>query len=71
MSGSDTMEMGSGTKAYTATAIMRLVDAGKVKLDDPAYIHVDGPLRAGWNTTMFELFGMWANQVTVHNLIFM
>jgi CubicO group peptidase (beta-lactamase class C family) len=65
------MEMGSGTKAFTATAIMRLVDAGKISLSDPAYLHIDGPLKAGWNTTMFELFGLWANNVTVHNLIFM
>jgi len=65
------MELGSGTKGYTATAIMRLVDAGKVNLDDPAYLHIDGPMKKGWNTTMFELFGLWANEVTVHNLIFM
>jgi CubicO group peptidase (beta-lactamase class C family) len=67
----DTMELGSGTKPFTATAVMRLVDQGKVKLDDPAHIHIDPPLKAGWNTTMYELFGLYANNVTVHNLIFM
>jgi len=71
MNETDTIELGSGTKPFTATAVMRLVDQGKVKLDDPAYIHVDGPLEAGFNTTMQELFGPWANNVTVGNLIFM
>jgi CubicO group peptidase (beta-lactamase class C family) len=50
--GTDTVQLGSGTKPFTATAIMRLVDQGKVKLEDPAYIHADGPLEEGFNTTM-------------------
>jgi len=71
MNATDTVELGSGTKAFTAAAIMRLVDQGKAKLDDPAYIHADLPLMEAFNTTMDELFGLWANNVTVGNLIFM
>merc|ERR1719375_311279 len=65
------MALGSGTKAYTATAIMRLVDAGRIKLDDPAHLHVDGPLSDASNQTMESLFGPWARNVTVRHLIFM
>jgi CubicO group peptidase (beta-lactamase class C family) len=50
---------------------MRLVDQGKVKLDDPAYVYADGPLEEAFNTTMQELFGLWADKVTVGDLIFM
>jgi CubicO group peptidase (beta-lactamase class C family) len=33
----DRMGLGSGTKGYTAAAIMRLVDQEKLKLEDLAY----------------------------------
>jgi CubicO group peptidase (beta-lactamase class C family) len=42
----DVVELGSGTKPFVATAVMRLVDQGKVKLDDPAHIHIDIALKA-------------------------
>ena len=67
----DTMELGSGTKGYTATAIMRLVDDGKIKLSDMAYLYIDKPMTDGWNQTMEKLFGKWGTQVTVRDLIFM
>jgi CubicO group peptidase (beta-lactamase class C family) len=41
MEADDMMGLGSGTKGFTAAAIMRLVDQGKVKLEDPAYLHID------------------------------
>ena len=41
LDGNDTMSAGSGTKAFTATAVMRLVGAGKIKLKDLAYKHID------------------------------
>ncbi|WP_189920222.1 serine hydrolase domain-containing protein [Kitasatospora xanthocidica] len=34
--------IGSESKTYTATAVLRLVDQGKVKLDDPISTYVDG-----------------------------
>lgn len=71
LTSNDTGVMGSGTKGFTATAVMRLVDEGKISLDDPCYIYVDPMLLRGYNTTMYELFGLWANDVTVRHLIFM
>ena len=63
--------MGSGTKGFTATAVMRLVDQGHVKLTDPAYMHIDGPMERMWSTSMVEIFGEMAESVTVHDLIYM
>ncbi|MEU9079320.1 serine hydrolase domain-containing protein [Kitasatospora sp. NPDC048538] len=36
------MRIGSETKTFTATAVLRLVDQGKVRLDDPIAKYVDG-----------------------------
>jgi len=41
MTAEDTGCFGSGTKGFTATAIMKLVEAGKVDLDTPAYVYID------------------------------
>jgi len=38
---------------------------------ETAYKHIDGPMKAMWNTTMQELFGGYAQEVSVHNIIFM
>jgi CubicO group peptidase (beta-lactamase class C family) len=69
MTPQDTMQMGSGTKPFTATAVMQLVDKGKVKLSDLVSDHVDGPLKAMWNTTFVGLFGSPAAKVTVDMLL--
>jgi CubicO group peptidase (beta-lactamase class C family) len=69
LTGTDTYVLGSGTKPFTAVCIMRLVDAGRVSLDDVAHKHVDGPMRRMWNTTMVEMFGARAMKVTVGQLI--
>lgn len=37
----------SGTKLYTATAVMQLVEAGKLSLDDPVGNHIPGLGQAG------------------------
>jgi len=66
---SDPFLLGSGTKPYTAAAIMRLVDQGKLKLEDKVSQHADGPMKAMWNTTFVELMGLNATNVTVGNLI--
>lgn len=67
----DTGILGSGTKGYISTAVMKLVEQGKISLDDPAHQHIDIVLMNAYNTTMYELFGLWANDVTVRHLIFM
>ena len=69
VTGNDTMQMGSGTKTFTAAAVMRLVELGKVRLEDKASIHVDGPLKRMWNTTFVQLFGPLAANVTVGHLL--
>lgn len=63
--------MGSGTKTFTASAVMKLVDQGKISLSDPAYQYIDKMLMKLHNTTMLELFGLWANDITIHHLIYM
>ena len=51
------MLLGSATKTYTAAAVMRLVEQGKVALDDPASKHIDPVLTAMNHTTLVGLFG--------------
>jgi len=61
----DTFLLGSGTKPYTAAAIMRLVDQGKLTLDDLVSEHADAPMMAMWNTTFVEVMGKNATNITV------
>jgi len=65
----DTYVLGSGTKPYTSTCVLRLVDQGKVKLEDAASLHIDKFMRKMWNTTFVELLGPMAANVTVGHLI--
>lgn len=65
MTANDTGILGSGTKPFVATAIMKLVEQQKVQIDDFAYKYVDIYLQKHENTTMFDLFGLWANEVTI------
>jgi CubicO group peptidase (beta-lactamase class C family) len=60
--------MGSGTKPFTAAAIMQLVDQGKLKTSDLASQYIDGPMKRMFNTTMVELFGPMAANITVDNI---
>jgi len=63
--------LGSGSKPYTAAAVMRLVDQGKLSLDDKASRHIDGALQRLNGTTLVGLFGPKAANVTVGHLISM
>jgi len=65
MTGNDTGILGSGTKGFTATAVMKLVDAGLVNLQDPAPMHVDPSMKLSWNKTMEDLYGPRVYKVTV------
>lgn len=69
VSGSDTMLLGSGTKPFTAASVMRLVDQGKVSVDDKASLHIDPSLKRLNNTNMVDLFGPLAAKVTVGNIL--
>eukprot|EP01062_Namystynia_karyoxenos_P018795 TRINITY_DN169_c0_g1_i3.p1 TRINITY_DN169_c0_g1~~TRINITY_DN169_c0_g1_i3.p1 ORF type:complete len:447 (+),score=150.41 TRINITY_DN169_c0_g1_i3:75-1415(+) len=65
----DTFLYGSGSKPFTAAAIMRLVEAGKVRLDDPAEMHADPWLLRHGNITLRQAWGPEAANVTVRMLI--
>ena len=67
----DTMQLGSITKSFTATAVMRLVDEGKLALEDHAYEHIDPAMKRMWNVTMASLFGERAHKVTIRHLLTM
>ena len=69
--GNDTMLLGSGTKPFTATAVMRLVEAGIIQLHDPVAMHVDSVLQALLNETMASLFKTYGANVTVLHLLSM
>ncbi|MFF3455276.1 serine hydrolase domain-containing protein [Streptomyces sp. NPDC002730] len=51
------MRLGSETKTFTVTALLMLVDQGKVSLDDPIGKYVDG-VPNGERITLRELAGM-------------
>lgn len=51
------MRLGSETKTFTATAVLQLVEAGKVKLDDPISTYVEG-VPNGDHVTVRELAEM-------------
>jgi CubicO group peptidase (beta-lactamase class C family) len=73
VSATDTMLLGSGTKPFTAAAVMRLVDAKKVKLGDSLAMHIDAPLKAltgnGRKMGFVEMFGPIGASVTVGDVI--
>jgi len=63
---------GSVTKAFTAAAVMKYVEEGKIELDAPVHMYVDSQLWAQNGTT---LLGLWNNElindVTVRNCLHM
>ena len=69
MTPNDTFVLGSGSKPFTAAGVMRLVDAGKIRLDDPIVKYLDVPMNRMWNTTLEALFGPTARNVTVAHVI--
>lgn len=50
--------IGSVTKTFTVTALLRLVDAGKASLDDPISTHVDRLPESWRGITLRQLAGM-------------
>jgi len=61
---------GSGTKPFTSTAVLTLVDKGVVKLDDPAEKHIDpgmGLVKSG--ATLRSYFGDVAGSITVAHVL--
>merc|ERR1719246_112519 len=65
----DIFNYGSGTKTPVAVAIMRLVDAGKIKLSDKASTYVNPFLKRNNGTTLEELYGSQIANATVLHLL--
>jgi len=61
----DTFNYGSGTKATIATAVMRMADAGKIKLSDKVSTYVDPFLKRNDGKTLEELYGSEMNDATI------
>jgi CubicO group peptidase (beta-lactamase class C family) len=67
----DVVPAGSLAKSFTAAAIMRLVDAGLVNLDDPVTDHVDPFLLRTANTTLQALYGPLIAKTSMRTLLSM
>lgn len=65
--------LGSLTKAYTAMAVLRLIEAGKMGFNDTIVEHVDEILMRSNGTTMLELFkgDKRILEVTIYQLLHM
>ena len=61
----DLVPTGSMVKPMTAMAVMRLVEQGKVGLNDSISMHVDPILKSGNGTSMIEL---WNGNETINNV---
>lgn len=66
---SDAFAMGSTTKMYTAAAVLRLVDAGKIGLDDKALPHLDTLWTRLNGTSIVNVLGPQIGNVTVRQLL--
>jgi CubicO group peptidase (beta-lactamase class C family) len=58
---------GSVTKAWTAVAILQMVEQGKIELSTLAHTVIDPVLQRSWHTTLFEL---WDRQPNVNRITF-
>eukprot|EP00755_Sulcionema_specki_P018596 Sspe_Gene.67274::Locus_39715_Transcript_1_1_Confidence_1.000_Length_3065::g.67274::m.67274 len=67
----DMFLFGSLTKLYTAVSILKLVDENRIALDDPAHMYIDPVLRVSNKTTLSEIFGAAANNITIRHLLSM
>lgn len=65
----DTFTYGSGTKPVTAAAVMRLIDAGRLRREDKLHTYIDPYLQRNAGTTLAELYGSDANNSTVLQIL--
>ena len=65
LTSSDLIPLGSLVKPLTAMSIFRLVEQGKVGLNDSISMHVDPILKSGNGTSMLEL---WNNNSEINNV---
>jgi len=67
MSNENIMPQGSITKTYTAVAIMRLVEEGRMSLNDTINTHVNKILMTNFGATIEELWGSpRINDITIY-----
>ena len=59
---------GSVTKQFTGTALLQLVEAGKLDLDSPVHSYLDPFLSKFGLGSLDKLFGLEANKITARNL---
>jgi len=62
---------GSTTKMFTAPAVLRLVEQGKVQLEDPIAAHIDPILWALNHSKLQQHFGAAIDQVQIQHLLHM
>eukprot|EP00756_Hemistasia_phaeocysticola_P000711 Hpha_TRINITY_DN10519_c0_g1::TRINITY_DN10519_c0_g1_i2::g.31183::m.31183 len=61
---------GSGTKPFTATAVLNLVERGVIGFDDPAEKHIDPAMQLEKpGITLRSLFGEQAGNITVAHIL--
>lgn len=69
ISSQDTFLYGSGTKPFTATAVLRLIDSGKIKGTDKVSTILDPYLAAHGKPKLANFFGAAIGEATVLQLI--
>lgn len=65
----DTYLFGSGTKPFTAAAVMRMIDQGLVKANDKAYTYIDPYLARHGKPPLAAIFGEEIHNSTVLELV--
>ena len=73
MTNENIVPLGSVTKTYTAIGIMRLVEEGRMDLNDTINIHVDKILMSFNGTTIQKIWNNnpMINDVTIYQLLHM
>jgi len=67
----DRVGLGSGTKMFTAAAVLKTVESGRLGLDDLALPHVDPLVRQHTGQSLVEYMGPRMRNVTVRHLLHM
>jgi hypothetical protein len=67
----DSWLFGSGTKAMTAAMILQEQERGVLSVNDTVASHVDGLFHASLGKSFVELFGDWAAEITIWQLLTM
>lgn len=69
LSNETAIPLGSVTKPFTAIQVMQAVEAGRISLNDKAYVWVDDLLMNASKRTLSDLFGESSKKVTIKDLL--